>query len=169
DGLELGILDDFLLQENMLWNLARERAMSQGAKENSQAFLPFTIRCFIDNAVGDVIKESRQRLELLEPSCTFDIKNHIQPVISFSDWFGVEMAKTKEFMFKNMYFSKDVVETTKRSTQMLESLFLYYCNHPEELAKPYHRRIDKHGLERTICDFLSHCTDSEIKSLFKQK
>ena len=169
DGLELGILDDSLLQENMLWNLARESAMSQGADEKNHVFLPFTIRCFINNAVKDVIHESRQRLEVLAPTSALDIKNHPEPVIAFSDWFRVEMAKTKDFMFENMYFSKDVVETTQQSTQMLEFLFLYYCNHPEELAKKYRRKIDKYGLERTICDLLSRCTDREVKLLFRQK
>ncbi len=166
DGLELGILSDELLQENMLWNLARESALSQGAQESSAVFLPFTVRCFINNAVADVIKESNKLLVALNPKNCFDINKSATPVVAFSDWFSIEMKRTKAFMFDQLYFSKEVVETTKKSTDSLEALFLYFCNHPEDIHKVYRIKIDKYGLERTICDYLSSCTDIEVKSMY---
>jgi dGTPase len=166
DGLELGILKDSLLQENNLWSMARGSALADGAEEQSSVFLPFTIRCFINNAVKNVINESRRQLNQLSPESAEAIEVHPTPIVGFSDNFADGMNQIKKFLFNHIYLSEDVVEATNRSTQMLEALFLHYCDHPEKLIKTYRSNIENFGLERTICDQLAYCTDFEVETLF---
>ena len=46
-----------------------------------------------------------------------------------------------------------------KAVQMMRKLFLFYVEHPEAMGRKARARIDKEGLHRTACDYVSGCTD----------
>ncbi len=167
DGLEIGLLDDECLRENAVWNYARESAMENGATESMRSFLPFVVRCFIDNAVADVVAESRRRLEKLSPKSSSDVRVHTEKVVDFRNGFGKEMTALKKFLYANLYFSDKVSEMSHVEADKLQHVFEYFYGNPDRMGSDTIARIESEGLMRSVCDCVASLTDPEAKAIYE--
>lgn len=72
----------------------------------------------------------------------------------------------RSFMFENVYelANKSIQE---RAERMLTQLYGYFTAHTEKLPKIYHRLLEKDGVERVVCDYLSGMTDRYAIGVFE--
>ena len=63
-------------------------------------------------------------------------------------------------MFKNVYYGKVCSQEKKKAEFIVESLYTYFINHPEEIPLKYYNSINGESLERSTTDFIASCTDS---------
>lgn len=73
------------------------------------------------------------------------------------------------FMFKNVYYGKACSQEKKKAEFIVESLYTYFINHPEEMPLKYYNNINEEGLGRSTTDFIASCTDSYAIQLFHDK
>ncbi|MGL4853840.1 MAG: dGTP triphosphohydrolase [Lentisphaeria bacterium] len=164
DGLSLGLLNISHLRENVVWLYAEERAKEGGALIGSLAYIPYSIRCFIDNAVADVVAESKKRFAGISKDsfvCS-------EKIVEFSEVFRKNMEIMKKFMYKNLYYCDAVKEVTAKHANMLRVLFDYYCRAPELLEGVYALQLKKDVTEIAVCDYISSLNDIEAKNLYLQ-
>lgn len=80
--------------------------------------------------------------------------------IQMSDRVGEAMQKMRHFMFENVYTNPLAKSEEKKAERLVESLFYYYMEKPDEL-NGYSKVLLSQGesLEQVVCDHISSMTD----------
>lgn len=112
----------------------------------------------IHTFVTDIIKETSKNFE-----------QGINPQISQSKEVLEAMNVLRNFMFKNVYYGELCSEEKKKAEFIVESLYTYFINHPDEIPSRYWNHTNEYDLSRCITDFLASCTDSYAIEIFQEK
>ena len=112
----------------------------------------------INTFVIDMINETMKNLEN---------DNNIN--VSQSDEIFEAMNILRNFMFENVYYGEVCSEEKKKAEFIVESLYTYFLNHPDEMPSKYYENISVEGLERSVTDFIATCTDSYAIEIFQEK
>ncbi len=87
--------------------------------------------------------------------------------ISMTSEIGEATDELRDYLFKNVY-THPVAKAEEQKTQdLLISLFQYFKEKPEQMPKLYYNNINRDGLERCICDFISGMTDRYAIELYR--
>ena len=100
----------------------------------------------IETMINAVISESEGKNEIL-----------MQPDILY------EMEALRSFMFENVYKDKRAELEERRARRVIEGLYGYFAENPEEIPEDY-RRFDLH---RNVCDYIAGMTDRYAIMQFK--
>ncbi len=65
----------------------------------------------------------------------------------------------RSFLYEHVYLNPVAKSQENKSRALLIRLFEHYVKHPENMPGLYFRHIEKDGVERCVCDFLSGMTD----------
>ena len=65
----------------------------------------------------------------------------------------------REFLFEHVYRNPVAKGEESKAKEMLTRLYEYYVSHPDKLPTLYRNNIDRDGIERCACDFVSGMTD----------
>ena len=65
----------------------------------------------------------------------------------------------RSFMYRNVYTASAAKSEEDRAKDLLVSLYQYHMEHPEEMPELYQRNIERDGLGRCVCDYISGMTD----------
>ncbi|HLJ61174.1 MAG TPA: deoxyguanosinetriphosphate triphosphohydrolase [bacterium] len=92
-----------------------------------------------------------------------DIVSHSTdtPRLGMSDTVRTALNELKEFLFTTVYFGSAAKAEVGKMQRLLEVLFAYYVEHPEEINPDARRLLDegRATVHRTVCDFLAGMTD----------
>jgi dGTPase len=160
DGLQSGLLNEREL-------VARVELFAQAARSVKKEFgeLPeeirrsFTIRCIIDSQVRDLVETSQAAIGDAGVRSAADVRALGRPLIAHSRPRSELNRKLRAYLLKNLYTNPIVHRPNERAGKMLEDLFRFFLEHPEQLGKASRVRARKTGLYRAICDYLSGMTD----------
>lgn len=86
------------------------------------------------------------------------------------DKFTLEaMLALREFMFERVYHRPDARAEEVRAKAMLRALYLYFCEHVDELPEDYRQLMDEgDSRDRVVCDFIACMTDRYSISTYKR-
>ncbi len=113
--------------------------------------------------VSDVINESRRLIADLDPQRVEDIRAAGTPVVQFSPTLWADLKEIRAFLFARMYRAPSVVEMREKVTGVVQDLFPFFMDHPDQL--PHHwkndvdRAQDKVALARLVADYIAGMTD----------
>ncbi len=158
DGIEAGLVTDEQLGHLELWDQARRRARETYGDLPEKEQVHITIRNLFDVQVEDVIRTACERLEKYHPQSPRDVMNAPERLVDFSPAMKALLEPYRAFLFKNIYWRFDATSMDV-AVQMMRALFLYYVEHPEEIGGKARRRMERFGLWRTVCDYISGMTD----------
>ena len=79
------------------------------------------------------------------------------------------MTKLRSFMFSRVYKGDFCSKERQKAHYIIEFLYAYFLDNPQELPSKYRSISEEEGLERGIMDFIAGCTDGYIIKLFKEK
>ena len=131
----------------------------------------YAIRCLIDRQVADVVRTSSARIESAGVRSADDVRAYSRPLIAYSDALRRANVQLRKFLYKNLYYPPSVAGANKAACEMLGNVFQAYLKKPELLGEATARRVDRGGLHRTVCDYVSGMTDryllDEHARLFK--
>ncbi len=65
----------------------------------------------------------------------------------------------RSFLFSNVYTNSEAKREDEKSKAMLVSLFEYFLSRPERMPEVYFRNVDREGVPRCVCDYISSMTD----------
>ncbi len=73
----------------------------------------------------------------------------------------------RDYLYKNVY-THPVAKAEEQKTQdLLISLFQYFSDKPEQMSPLYFNNIERDGLGRCVCDFISGMTDRYAIELYR--
>ena len=90
------------------------------------------------------------------------------PVISMAKDVEEAMLELRSFLFKNVYEDSIAKAEESKAQDLLITLYNYYHGHPDKMPEQYYNNIEKHGLETSVCDFVSGMTDRYAVALFEK-
>ena len=121
------------------------------------------LRRFFGVLVEDVIRFAQSRLANLQPQSVDDIRHANQTIIRFSDDVFSDLKVIRSFLFDRMYRAPSVVVMREQVTKVVEELFPYFMEHPDQLPKQWRKDVDaistKTDLARIVSDYISGMTD----------
>jgi len=69
------------------------------------------------------------------------------------------MEDLRDFMFARVYRNPRAKGEESKARAILQQLYTYYIDHPEELPADFHPQLDFEGMPRTVCDYIAGMTD----------
>ena len=82
-----------------------------------------------------------------------------KPEISMDSETEEAMLALRSFMFDNVYINSAAKTEEKKAQDLLLALFGYFSEHPEKMPPLYYGNIERDGVGRCVCDFVSGMTD----------
>ncbi len=121
------------------------------------------LRRFFGVLVEDVIKVSQRNLTELHPATVHDIRHAGRMMVQFSPELWTDLKVIRKFLFTRMYRAPAVVEMRVVVTKMVDDLFPFFMQNPNELPKQWRKDVadapDKTALARIVADYIAGMTD----------
>ncbi len=72
------------------------------------------------------------------------------------------------FLFQLVYYRENVLSEFTKSSKIVQELYNYFVDHPEEITKREGWELSEEGKERLACDFIAGMTDRFAMRIYKQ-
>src|SRR5437016_3108808 len=117
------------------------------------------IRDIIDVQVQDVVTTSARSILDAGVQSADEVRRQPASLIRYSDELLEANRELRRFLYQNVYYHPRVAEVNERACEMLRKVFETYLVDPERLGEAAAKRIEKEGLQRTVCDYIAGMTD----------
>ena len=123
-----------------------------------------TLKRILNRFVGDLITNTRTRLQQAKIQTLDDVRNHRERLAAFSPIVEAERKQSKDFLYENLYFSSALAGEKDDAERVVGELFTYWMDHPEALPHNYRDKVERKedSLPRVICDYIAGMTDNFI-------
>lgn len=121
--------------------------------------------------VIDVVENSKNNLEKANITSEKDIRNHKKQLVTFSPQMQKHNLAIKDFLMKNMYRHREVLQMTVRAHKIVSKLFDIFMNNPRFLPKKYQilaLKLEKKDFAILISDYIAGMTDRYATKLYKK-
>ena len=78
------------------------------------------------------------------------------------------LADLRSFMFARVYHNSVAKGEESKAKDMLQMLFRFYVDHPEQLPADFQPQLSFDGLGRTVCDYIAGMTDNYAIEKFNE-
>jgi len=171
DGLKSGlIVVEDLIANVDLWKGAYKKVESQYSNIDKERKKLMAIRQLINLQVIDLVETSMKNLKEKNILSLKDVREKGGGTVSFSLEIQEKRRELKKFLFNNMYKHYRVQRMCLKAKRFIRELFFEYVKNSCQLPPKKQQHIDKWGIERVVCDYISEMTDryalDEYKKLF---
>ena len=169
DGLDSKLLNEADLDANVqIWCDTSGAVRSEHGDLETETRHYAVIRRLINSQVHDVVETSGRLISESGVQSADDVRLQEGQLIRYSDERRRANLELREYLYENLYYNPVVHKPNLRAIKLLEALFGYYLEHPEEIGSQSRARIEKDGLHRAICDYLSGMTDRYVALEFER-
>jgi dGTPase len=159
DGLRSGLLDlDELIALPLIerhWTAIGARHPGISADRRQRAL----VRDMIGTMVGDVLAETRRRVEDAGVETIADVRGAGRALARFSDPLAAEERELKRFLYARLYDAPQLKPIREEGERVVANLAAAYRADPSLLPEPWWRAGDQTQQLRTIGDFTAGMTD----------
>jgi dGTPase len=121
---------------------------------------PELVRHQIGVMVGDLLGETRRRLDAGKPASSDEVRAAGRAVAAFSDALAGEERQLKRFLYARMYDAPEVKAVKDRAQRVLANLFAAYRDDPRRLPTAWRPdQGDAVATVRAIGDYIAGMTD----------
>ncbi len=159
DGLDHHLITEKQLETIELWQVCTEYVKKHFPKLAGKRLRSYVIRELIDYEVEDLISATHERLEAAGVASSDEVRGEESLLAGYSDSLSKANRQLRKFLYQNLYFHEEVSAPNLRGCDMIERVFGYYLSRPEELGKTTSERLEREGVYRTVCDYVSGMTD----------
>jgi dGTPase len=159
DGLDFQLITAAQLAELEVWTPSFEEVRKHFPRLRGRELHSYVIRSIIDRQVQDVISTSAKEIAKAGVQSVEEVRRRARPLIRYSAKLLRANKKLRRFLYENLYYHPRVAAVNQRACGMLRDVFEAYLATPALLGKATAKRIDKDGLQRAVCDYLSGMTD----------
>jgi dGTPase len=123
-----------------------------------------TLKRILNRFVGDLITNTRTRLQQAKIQTLDDVRHHTERLAAFSPTVEAERKQSKDFLYENLYFSSSLAAEKDDAERVVGELFTFWMDHPEALPHNYREKVEQKedSLPRVICDYIAGMTDNFI-------
>lgn len=125
-----------------------------------------TIREMIGTMVEDVLAETRNRLQNLNPGSPDDIRYAGDQIVSFSPEMHEQVETLRAFLWKHMYRHYTVDRVRMKVERIVSDLFNAFLDRPSALPDSWQDKVreaggdrDENARARIVCDYIAGMTD----------
>ncbi|MBI9045375.1 MAG: deoxyguanosinetriphosphate triphosphohydrolase [Anaerolineaceae bacterium] len=158
DGLRSKMISTDMLAGIDLWNDITNSIGWQG-----EQFKDITrhrlIRRLIGLTVTDLIHATAKNIKESDINSVDELQRLPYNVVCFSEEMKRRTRQLKDFLYNNLYRHYRVMRMATKAENIITDLFEAYVAEPKMLPPHVQSWIKLHGLERTICDYISGMTD----------
>ena len=160
DGLDADLLSETELRNAVrIWRYASDQVEKEQGKLPDESRRYFIIRIITDLQVKDVVNSTEEAIRRAGIKTADDVRLHPKPLVQYSQERRELNLELREYLYKNVYYNPVVHEPNSRAVKMLEELFDYFRQHPQEIGGQSRKRVPDVGPARAICDYLAGMTD----------
>ncbi len=159
DGLDFKLLDLEQLESLAAWTEAAAEVRRHFPKLKGRDFRAYVIRCIIDRQVADVVATSAALITKAGVKSVADVRQYPKPLIAYSRPLLKANQQLRRFLYKNLYYHPRVADANQHACVMLGDVFKAYLKDPRLLGRSTSSRVEKDGIHRTVCDYISGMTD----------
>jgi dGTPase len=160
-----------MLERITLWSRVSVAVREKYPTIDDRRLVFQTISALIGLLIGDLCSTIRANLERFSITSLDDLRRVNRPVAHFGDEITLLNLELKRFLFDNLYRHHKVDKMRVKAEIFISRLFETYLQYPNLLPPKYRSRIERFGLERTVCDYIAGMTDrfalDEYKRLFE--
>ena len=171
DGLKSGYITIEMLEKIPLWQQVSTGVRQKYPAIDERRLVFQTISALIGLLIGDICSTISANLELFSIRSLDDLRRVNRSVAHFSEERTFRNMELKRFLFDNLYRHYKVDKMRVKAEIFITRLFETYLHYPNLLPPKYCTRIERFGLERTVCDYIAGMTDrfalDEYKRLFE--
>ncbi len=91
-----------------------------------------------------------------------------KPAIAMEPHVQEATDRLRAFMFEAVYTNSGAKAQDGRVRELLAQLFAHFLKNPEEMPALYRANIDREGISRCVCDFISGMTDRYAIDTYKE-
>ena len=121
-----------------------------------------------DSLVGDLISNTRLRLEQAGVRSLDAIRRHPERLAAFSPRIAEERRQLKHFLYENLYFSPALEGEKEDAERIIGELFAHWMEEPDDLPRTYREKSAHEPLPRIICDYIAGMTDPFIYQQYEK-
>src|SRR5882724_5382741 len=126
-----------------------------------------TLKRLLNRFVTGLIEGTTARIKAAAIRTVDDVRNHPQRLVGFHEGSfnaGLERDRVscKEFLYKNLYFSKALEPEKEEAERVIRDLFSHWMRRPSDLPPAYREKSQQEPLPRIICDYIAGMTDPFI-------
>ena len=158
DGLRSGMITPAMLEGITLWEIVIESVGLRNS-EIEELNRHRLIRRLIGLEISDMVNTTGQRLRESGAKSVEDLQGLDHNVASFSEDMHRRNRKLKDFLYNCLYRHYRVIRMQDKAETVISDLFEAYRRKSAMLPNHIQKRINKFGLERTICDYIAGMTD----------
>ncbi len=116
----------------------------------------------LDRLVSDLIASSRESILQAHVLSVEAVRQFPRSLFRFSKEVAQEQREIREFLFKNVYLSRELRPEKEQAEQIISQLFKYFLSFPDELPASYQENMRLEPLYRIVCDYIAGMTDLYI-------
>jgi dGTPase len=120
------------------------------------------LKRIMDRMVGDLICNLQSQIKAENIRSLQDVRSCPRRLATFSAEIEEERRGTKEFLYKNLYFSAALDPEKNDAERIVRELFDFWMAKPESLPHNYQEKAGQEPLARVVCDYIAGMTDNFI-------
>ena len=160
DGITSGLLSEEQLRGDVqIWRQAHRWVKKHYGALPDECRRYFVIRCIIDDQVKDVVNTTEEIIHQAGVKTADEVRQQPKPIVRYSAERRKLNLELRKYLYANLYYNPKVHEPNRRAVRMLQALFHYFVERPEDLGEQARRRVPEDGLHRSVCDYLAGMTD----------
>ena len=170
DGLRSGLLDPSQLEEIAIWQ--RMCAMlNLNPMRLSELERRVLVRELLGFVITDIVATTSERIAAQNIKTLEDVRDASSVLVGHSAAVATELRELKSFLYANFYQHYRVMRQVHKAEHILTGLFNAFTAKPAMLPPSFRSRVELHGLERVVCDYIAGMTDrfamDEFNRLFE--
>ncbi|MCX8089796.1 MAG: deoxyguanosinetriphosphate triphosphohydrolase [Verrucomicrobiae bacterium] len=163
DGLGARLLsEEDLTRRVRVWARAARRVQREHGRLPDECRRYFIIRTITDSQIRDVVQTSEKLIEQAGVRSADEVRQWPRPLVQYSPERRRENLELRRYLYRNLYFNPEVSGPNTRAVRVLEKLFAFYLEHPEQMSRQARQRVRRDGLHRAVCDYLAGMTDRYV-------
>jgi dGTPase len=166
DGMRAGLIQSKQLKNIQIFTEAQSR-LNIKAIEDKTIIRTRTAKNIIDKLVGDCIDTSKAKIAEANIKTVEDVYAQSENLITLSTDSEAKLTELEEFLFKNFYQHKSLLQTSDKVKDWLGQLLERLCQTPALMPGHFQRLAEKEGLKRTVCDYIAGMTDRFCLKMLK--
>lgn len=163
DALRAGILVEDELRGLEIWREAlvehAERRSGRPPAEGAVARRKAVLACLLKATLRDAVAESARRLGACGAIDAPGVAALPARVVRLSPERAALHAGLGAFLLERFYRHPRVLRSAATAREAIAAIVEHYQRHPDGLPADYRRRIERDGLQRTVCDYVAGMTD----------
>jgi dGTPase len=121
-----------------------------------------TLKRLLNRFVTGLIEGTTARLTSAGIHTVDDVRSHPERLVGFNEGIDRDRVACKEFLYKNLYFSKALEPEKAEAERVIRDLFTHWMRRPSDLPPAYREKSRQEPLPRITCDYIAGMTDHFI-------